>query len=150
MFQCIAVQMLFSKRMSMDIYSSSPTFGAQLKLRGGNCASLSSRDISLLIKSVNTATDFALNTLAYVIFTNFKGQSVIKLRRKAPCQKVRCPKAPQSTLRQMSRHTHFLPHMRITRSLVQLKTKKKKQREQKKKTKNMLRSLVSFLPSLLS
>ena len=70
----------------MDIYSSSPTFGAQLILRGGNYASPLSRDISLLIKSANTATDFALNTLAYVILTNFKGQSVIKLRRKAPCQ----------------------------------------------------------------
>ena len=68
----------------MDIYSPSRTFGAQIEQRSGNYASVSSRDISLIIKSAKTAFDYAFSTLASVIFTYFKGQSVIKLRRKAP------------------------------------------------------------------
>ena len=49
-----------------------------------------------------------------MIFTYFKGQSVIKLRRKAPWQKVRCRKVPQSTLRQILRDTLLLPRVNYT------------------------------------
>ena len=35
----------------MDIYSPSRAFGAQIEQRSGNYASVSSRDISLIIKS---------------------------------------------------------------------------------------------------
>ena len=57
--------MQFCKRnASMDINSSSRTFGAPLYLRGGNYASPSSRNISL--NYAETAIDSALNTLGYV------------------------------------------------------------------------------------
>lgn len=49
-----------------------------------------------------------------MIFTYFEGQSVIKLRRKAPWQKVRCRKVPQSTLRQILRDTLLLPRVNYT------------------------------------
>lgn len=64
---------------------------------------------------------------------------------KAPRQKVPRRRGLQSTLHQISRDTHLFPHVLITRSLVQFKTRKTKN-----KTKNMLRSLASFLPSLPS
>lgn len=76
--------MRFCEPNALRIFSLHELSGLSYNQEVGIIASVSSRDISLLIKCAKTAIDFALNTLAYVIFTYFKGQSVIKPNRTAP------------------------------------------------------------------